>query len=67
MESVDKETESMPQKKRAIRRGPRPTSVKEKEPSKTEIIWMAASYFGRMMLLLEEEGTQTQAAQKNDA
>lgn len=27
MESVDKETESMPQKKRPIRRGPRPTSV----------------------------------------
>lgn len=93
MESVDKERESMPQKKRPRRRGPRLTGIskqrrlanarerkrvhtlnnnimilrrliplppQEKEPSKTEIIWMAASYIGRLMLLLREEGSQSQ-------
>ena len=100
MESVDKERESMPQKKRPKRRGPRLTGIskqrrlanarerkrvhtlnnnimilrrliplppQEKEPSKTEIIWMAASYIGRLMLPLREEGSQSQVAIKTEA
>lgn len=46
-----------------------PLPPEEKEPSKTELIWMAASYIGRLMLLLQEEGhkTQTQRGLKNDS
>ena len=32
-----------------------PLPPQQKEPSKTEIIWMAASYIGRLMLLLSQE------------
>ena len=32
-----------------------PLPPQHKEPSKTEIIWLAASYIGRLMLLLKEE------------
>ena len=32
-----------------------PLPPQQKEPSKTEVIWLAASYIGRLMLLLKEE------------
>lgn len=45
-----------------------PLPPEEKEPSKTELIWMAASYIGRLMLLLQEgQKTQTQRGLKNDS
>lgn len=99
MESIPKERESLSQKKKAKRRGPRLTGISKqrrlanarertrvhtlnnnikilrrlipippqhKEPSKTEIIWMAASYIDGLMLLLREEGSKQQVEIKTE-
>lgn len=43
-----------------------PLPPQQKEPSKTEIIWMAASYISGLMLLLREEGSEPQVQIKTE-
>lgn len=99
MDSVPKERESLDQKKRPKRRGPKLTGIskqrrltnarerkrvhtlnknikilrrliplppQQKEPSKTEIIWMAASYINGLMVLLNQERSQPQVQIKTE-
>ena len=41
-----------------------PVPPQQKEPSKTEIIWMAASYISRLMLLVSEEDDKANGGDK---
>ena len=43
-----------------------PLPPQQKEPSKTEIIWMAASYINGLMLLLNQERSQPQIQIKTE-
>jgi len=43
-----------------------PLPPQQKEPSKTEIIWMAASYINGLMLLLSQERSQPQIQIKTE-
>jgi len=43
-----------------------PLPPREKEPSKTEIIWMAASYINGLMMLLSQDKSQPQIEIKTE-